>query len=1507
MAAHDGAHYGHGSASSSSSSSAGSSAEGRARVAAGAAGWSVQNGGASTSAGGQGLPAHVRLPQPGIPRRVSYTLPLPGYTVSQPPVRPLRVFALPPAPLAGEHRPDPSPVLTPSNQHRPSDFGLEALGCGQTDRHPRHTLPITSLAIDTSTRIQQGQHPSAACPEGILYTGGRDGLVCSWELGIPMREVVSPPRKKRRRALFSKGLDEDADEEDEDDPDEHTTGALPIGIEGVGLGTASSYARPPMKLMVRKDSARARKTTTWEADHDQIPGILGKRRTRFRQCLQSHTDWINDIILCNQNQTLISASSDRTVKIWNPHDEATALLPSTFGSHSDYVRCLSHAPQANAVISGGLDRTVKVWDLGLASTSSGRGVHSSDKPIWELSEQAIGQSVYALATTPAATVIAVGTPARSVRLWDPRAQPNASPIANLIGHTDNVRALLLSADGKHLLSGSSDSTIRLWSIGEQRCLHTFTHHNDSVWSLFSTDENLDVFYSGDRQGFLCKVDLEGCGDLSDGECVVLARDNDQSSTVAGAGGIQKIVALPNAFVWTASGSSSVQMWRDIPSRQDRGARDEIGNEMPDFVVNKRFNLMDSAPPSGTASFRRRYADSPSSSPRSTAAALPSGSPTSPKGMEMEQAANGVHQKRSISTTAAADWQLPDIPDSMTRNAVPYESLLSLAPVNDPYGAAVGLGSSSVRDLPGALGRGSLSFMNASRSSFAQFGRGPSISMDSAAQTGQGHALTLAPTRSRSILEGYTSPQNVGSPVPAAAQPSSSGNHVSFSPKDPWKDPLKKERSGSVIRFAQHVDTNDLTGAVPEQAIDTSGDGDGVAEAPSDAAVEARLAYEDRELAEDATPLREKPSEVIEGAHGLIRCTMLNDRRHVLTVDSKGWLAVWDILSAQMIGIFDPADIRAAAINDEACVAAITEKGRAASSQSFPIQSIPAEILELVKGRVEGEGISAPWCTVDVKIGALTVHLEEPRCFDAEIYLDECSEFVDSALCQDDRRINMGKWVLRNLFDQFINAEIKMRVHEKATLLTGVPAFENDALFSRAPARTLLLTRADANGHAVYTPGFTIPLATTARTPVLNKAVPDQNLVTQPLRTPGADQTPLAQGAAVDYFSITGSTTPGSQGENSGTQTPVEVVNNEAATPVISQSRWTSLSLGGNKNSLALNTTTSLGRGGTISGASDGSAGTPMTPSTPTGGFMGRLRGLGKNSKDKGAKAAETEKTETKDSKDDQAESSDPRNAAHVAALRQLLARPLSITGFEDFPTLKFDPEMSVMISEAIPDTGSWEVVYRGVIGCTGCDVSILELISPVWLLEFTLASRVLAREQGSNKLSFTLHPWVDPEASKTAGWKPGQDAMPPLPSGNVRLSATRMLRMRKVSMYVCEKLDLMPARKHQDSIAGSVRSNNEGGANAGRQGAGLNMTALSNPNTAGAAASSTSLNSQGASTTNEDAAEQEQARLEFAKSIEILHGNIVLKPEMTLAQCQRFYHRAGGDIRLEYRQRAQAA
>ena len=281
------------------------------------------------------------------------------------------------------------------------------------------------------------------------------------------------------------------------------------------------------------------------------PNTYDRHVSTFRQQVQAHTHWINDIILVRGNAALVSASSDLTVKLWRPSSE-NSQVPNTIGLHSDYVKCLaSPGVHADWVASGGLDHKIKVWDLngGGEKLQINIGKHENN----------VKGSVYALSVT--GSIMASGGPESIVRLWDPK---SGKRITNFLGHTDNVRDILINQDGNTVMTASSDQTIKIWSITAGRCMYTLTMHNDSVWSLFSNHPQLSVFYSTDRSGLVAKTDVRDNPDMDQGLSVAIAQEHE---------GISKIVAAGD-YIWTATSSSSINRWRDVDTRAEIQALDE---------------------------------------------------------------------------------------------------------------------------------------------------------------------------------------------------------------------------------------------------------------------------------------------------------------------------------------------------------------------------------------------------------------------------------------------------------------------------------------------------------------------------------------------------------------------------------------------------------------------------------------------------------------------------------------------------------------------------------------------------------------------------------------------------------------------------------------------------------------------------------------------------------------------------------------------------------------------
>ncbi|KAI0106974.1 WD repeat-containing protein [Nemania sp. FL0031] len=312
-----------------------------------------------------------------------------------------------------------------------------------------HRLGVNGLAVDRDN--------------AILYSGGRDGVVCAWNLDLNLN------------------------------------------------GRSSSPPRP-------------------------IP------TTTFRASTQAHTHWINDIALVSQNTALVSASSDLTVKLWRPSSGSNEA--HTIGQHADYVKCLATPSTGDWVASGGLDRKIYLWDL------NGKGKSLEIDMKSEASEKG---SVYALGV--GRSILASGGPESIVRLWDPK---TGKRVTKFVGHTSNIRAILINEAGDTVMTASSDQTIKVWSVTAGRCMYTFTMHNDSVWSLFSDDSELGVFYSSDRSGLIVKTDTRNTVEMDEGLSVAVAQEHD---------GINKVVACGN-YIWTATSSSSINRWTGVDTGPD---------------------------------------------------------------------------------------------------------------------------------------------------------------------------------------------------------------------------------------------------------------------------------------------------------------------------------------------------------------------------------------------------------------------------------------------------------------------------------------------------------------------------------------------------------------------------------------------------------------------------------------------------------------------------------------------------------------------------------------------------------------------------------------------------------------------------------------------------------------------------------------------------------------------------------------------------------------------------
>jgi WD repeat-containing protein 48 len=128
------------------------------------------------------------------------------------------------------------------------------------------------------------------------------------------------------------------------------------------------------------------------------------------------------------------------------------------------------------------------------------------------------------------------------------------------------------------------------------------------------------------------------------------------------------------------------------------------------------------------------------------------------------------------------------------------------------------------------------------------------------------------------------------------------------------------------------------------------------------------------------PLYTQPTSVIPGTAGIVQHAILNDRRHVLTKDAAGIVKRWEITRGAVIEDYGKVNFE--------------EKEK----ELFEMVSVPA------------------WFTMDTRLGSMSVHLDTPQCFSAEMYAVDLN--VPNA--SEELKLNIGQETLKGLLAHWLS-------------------------------------------------------------------------------------------------------------------------------------------------------------------------------------------------------------------------------------------------------------------------------------------------------------------------------------------------------------------------------------------------------------------------------------------------------------------------------------------------------
>ncbi len=190
--------------------------------------------------------------------------------------------------------------------------------------------------------------------------------------------------------------------------------------------------------------------------------------------LFGHNDTVSSVAMTPDGQLALTGSWDKTIQLWNT---AKGLSLAVF-SQADSVYAVALTPDGKRALAGGADKAITMWDL------------KTDQKLWTLPNFA--KAVQALAVSPDGRF---GLTANDNSVYLFKVQ-TGEVVKWFDGHSQWVRSVAFSADGKKAVSGGSDRMIHLWDLEKGELLRRLGPHPGEAAAVAFSPNGHQVISAG---------------------------------------------------------------------------------------------------------------------------------------------------------------------------------------------------------------------------------------------------------------------------------------------------------------------------------------------------------------------------------------------------------------------------------------------------------------------------------------------------------------------------------------------------------------------------------------------------------------------------------------------------------------------------------------------------------------------------------------------------------------------------------------------------------------------------------------------------------------------------------------------------------------------------------------------------------------------------------------------------------------------------------------------------